>query len=37
MVSSSVSPFAVDDTPMFGLITSAEGAAAISNVVRVRC
>src|SRR6266542_3410587 len=37
IVSSSVSPFAVDDTPMFRLITSAERRlAAISNVVRVR-
>src|SRR5437762_526959 len=37
MVSSSVSPFVVDDTPMFKLITSAERRlAAISNVVRVR-
>src|SRR5208282_5722370 len=36
-VSSSVSPLAVDDTPMFRLITSAERRlAAISNVVRVR-
>src|SRR5205823_2102915 len=36
-VSSSVSPFDVDDTPMLRLITSAESRlAAISNVVRVR-
>src|SRR5690348_17459694 len=36
-VSSSVSPFAVDDTPMLRLITSADRRfAAISNVVRVR-
>src|SRR5262249_8836805 len=37
MVSSSVSPFVVDDTPMLRLMTSAERRlAAISKVVRVR-
>src|SRR2546421_1482488 len=37
MVSSSVSPLVVEDTPMFRLITSAESRlAAISKVVRVR-